>query len=145
VATTCVRAAARVAAAEFSGVDCSGLGEDGTSVSVADNQGDIDLGQAYNLSPAITLAAGSLLFGMIHSSSGANYSGSGSTISIPTAGTEINTVALGGYLIAGAGAAYDLPFVSDDNENSHLMAAGIKASAGAVNPCTRSLLGVGCL
>jgi hypothetical protein len=140
VATTSGNAVARVAAAEFSGLDCSSGGEDGTSVSLADNV------SPYNLSPTITTsAAGSLIFGMVHGTGAMNFSGSGSTITIPSDGTEINTIALGGYYIAGAAAAgYDLPFTSS-NINTHLMAFAVKASVGGVNPCTRALLGVGCL
>jgi hypothetical protein len=139
VTTTSSTAAARTAAAEFSGLDCSGSGEDGTSVSVADNV------SPYNLSPTITTtASGSLLFGLAHSTSAGDFSASGSTTSIPSDGTEINTVALGGYIILGAAAAYDLPFTSAAAENTHLMAAAIKASAGGgATPSLRMLLGIG--
>jgi hypothetical protein len=134
--TTSGSAAARGFAIELTGTGAS----DGSSF----NDGGAS---PITLSTDITTTgAGAILLALVHSTSVADFtsdSGNGFT-SVAAGDTEIGTVALGQYKVLGAPAAYDAPFTSAAGETTLITAMAISASA-AVNPCTRALLGVGCL
>lgn len=130
-----------VAAAEFSGADLS-CTEDGTSTGriVASTS-------ATHGSTAITTTqTGSLVFGLIRCSTtcNADWTHTGSTTGVPASDTEIASVALGGYQVAGAAGSYTLQWNPSTSEASEIVAAAVKEASAASCPKTLALLGVGC-
>lgn len=134
-ATTSGSGSARVAAIEISGGTCT---EDGTS------SGNTDTASPYELATDITTTqSGSILIGIIHSTSVADFTVSGSGTSVPADGTDIGTVALGQYLIAGAAGAYDTTFTSAAAESTLQVAAAVQAAGGAAPAKPKGLLTFG--
>lgn len=134
-ATTSGGSTVRVAAIEISGGSCT---VDGTPTF------DSDSTTPYNLTPLYTTtAAGSIIVGLIHSTSASNYSADTGTTSIPADGTDINGIALGGYRIAGAAGDYDLPWTSAANETSTIVIAAVRQAVSGATPARQMLLGVG--
>lgn len=136
-ATTSSGSQARVAAAEFSGGSCDVDGTPGLRTG--------DNASPYNLSPLYTTTTdGSLLIGLIISTSVSDYTVVSGTFAIPADQVDIGTIALGGYKITTTAGTYDLPFESSPDETSMFVVAAVKpASAGGTPARLRMLLGIG--
>lgn len=108
---------------EISGGSCT---EDGTSSS-----NSVASTTSHALTTDVTLAAGSILFGIVTATdANADFTAGAGVTSVPAGNTEIESISLGGYRIEASGAAYDLPFTSTVNRDTIMVGAAVQAAGG---------------
>jgi hypothetical protein len=127
----------RAVAAVFSGANCGT--EDGTSVSAAVTN------NTTHSAGSITLAAGSLMFGIgTCTDNTCDWTAASGFTSIPATNGEVETITQAGYQISAGGGATTFNPTTSATRDSIVGAAAITAAAGAASPCRRGLLRVGC-
>jgi hypothetical protein len=107
---------------EVSNATCT---EDGTSQANATTSTT-----SHALTTDITIADGSVIWGIVRSTNGADFTADAGVTSTPASNAEVGSETLGGYRIEVTGGAFDLPFTSAGNETTLIMAGAVTASGG---------------
>jgi hypothetical protein len=133
-------ATVRAAAVEISGGSCT---ETGTSRGTAQT-----VATSTHALGSITTTAGAFVMSFIHANSVADFTKGAlpaAAVSVPSDGSEIDTVAQGMYYINTAGGAVNLSYDSAANETTYSVGAAVEAGAAgtAKPPASLLLRGVG--
>lgn len=106
---------------EVSGATCT---EDGVSQANAETAET-----THQLDTAITISAGSILWGIARATNGVNFTIGAGVTSVPASSAEVGDT-LGGYRIEASGGTYNFTMTSAANENTLIMAGAVQMSGG---------------